>query len=114
MQAWAGQAAAFARGEPAAELVLRLWQQAQAFRLPRPATLRKERLVGRVWWLGRHLYWLPPPVALISKAARAPRATHVFSAAWRARDPHARACRCHRAAGPNPSAAAPGCRGRLV
>jgi NAD(P)H-dependent flavin oxidoreductase YrpB (nitropropane dioxygenase family) len=30
MQAWAGQAAAFARAEPAAELVRRLWQEAEA------------------------------------------------------------------------------------
>ena len=30
MQAWAGQAAAFARPEPAGELVLRLWQEAEA------------------------------------------------------------------------------------
>jgi len=30
MQAWAGQAAALARAEPAGELVLRLWQEAQA------------------------------------------------------------------------------------
>jgi len=30
MQAWAGQAAALARPEPAGELVLRLWQQAEA------------------------------------------------------------------------------------
>jgi nitronate monooxygenase len=30
MQAWAGQAAALARVEPAGELVLRLWQEAQA------------------------------------------------------------------------------------
>jgi nitronate monooxygenase len=31
MQAWAGQAAALARAEPAGELVLRLWEEAQAF-----------------------------------------------------------------------------------
>ena len=31
MQAWAGQAAAFARAEPAAELVRRLWREAEAF-----------------------------------------------------------------------------------
>ena len=30
MQAWAGQAAALARAEPAGELVLRLWQEAEA------------------------------------------------------------------------------------
>jgi nitronate monooxygenase len=30
MQAWAGQAAALARSEPAGELVLRLWQEAEA------------------------------------------------------------------------------------
>jgi nitronate monooxygenase len=30
MQAWAGQAAALARAEPASELVLRLWQEAEA------------------------------------------------------------------------------------
>jgi nitronate monooxygenase len=30
MQAWAGQAAALARPDPAAELVTRLWQEAQA------------------------------------------------------------------------------------
>jgi nitronate monooxygenase len=30
MQAWAGQAAALARTEPAGELVLRLWQEAEA------------------------------------------------------------------------------------
>lgn len=30
MQAWAGQAAAFTRAEPAAELVRRLWQEAEA------------------------------------------------------------------------------------
>ena len=30
MQAWAGQAAALARAEPAAELVRRLWQEAEA------------------------------------------------------------------------------------
>jgi NAD(P)-dependent dehydrogenase (short-subunit alcohol dehydrogenase family) len=30
MQAWAGQAAALARVEPAGELVLRLWQEAEA------------------------------------------------------------------------------------
>jgi nitronate monooxygenase len=31
MRAWAGQAAAFARAEPAAELVRRLWQEAEAW-----------------------------------------------------------------------------------
>ena len=30
MQAWAGQAAAFARAEPAGELIQRLWQEAEA------------------------------------------------------------------------------------
>jgi nitronate monooxygenase len=30
MQAWAGQSAALARAEPAAELTLRLWAEAQA------------------------------------------------------------------------------------
>jgi nitronate monooxygenase len=30
MQAWAGQAAAFARAEPAPELVRRPWQEAEA------------------------------------------------------------------------------------
>lgn len=30
MQAWAGQSAALARAEPAAELAGRLWEQAQA------------------------------------------------------------------------------------
>jgi len=30
MQAWAGQAAALARAEPAGELVLRLWHEAEA------------------------------------------------------------------------------------
>jgi len=30
MQAWAGQAAALARAEPAGELVLRLWDEARA------------------------------------------------------------------------------------
>jgi len=30
MQAWAGQAAALARAEPAGELVLRLWREAEA------------------------------------------------------------------------------------
>jgi nitronate monooxygenase len=30
MQAWAGQAAALAQAEPAGELVLRLWQEAEA------------------------------------------------------------------------------------
>jgi nitronate monooxygenase len=30
MQAWAGQAAALARPEPAGKLVLRLWQEAEA------------------------------------------------------------------------------------
>jgi nitronate monooxygenase len=30
MQAWAGQAGALARAEPAGELVLRLWQEAEA------------------------------------------------------------------------------------
>jgi nitronate monooxygenase len=30
IQAWAGQAAALARAEPAVELVLRLWQEAEA------------------------------------------------------------------------------------
>ena len=30
MQAWAGQAAALARSEPAGELVTRLWQEAEA------------------------------------------------------------------------------------
>ena len=30
MQGWAGQAAALARAEPAGELVLRLWQEAEA------------------------------------------------------------------------------------
>ena len=31
MQAWAGQAAALARAEPAAEVVVRLWQEAETF-----------------------------------------------------------------------------------
>jgi nitronate monooxygenase len=30
MQAWAGQSAALVRAEPAGELVLRLWQEAEA------------------------------------------------------------------------------------
>ena len=30
MQAWAGQAAAMARAEPAGEVVRRLWQEAEA------------------------------------------------------------------------------------
>ena len=34
MQAWAGQAAALARAEPAREVVLRLWQDAEALLPP--------------------------------------------------------------------------------
>ena len=34
MQAWAGQAAALARAEPAGELVLRLWAEAEALLPP--------------------------------------------------------------------------------
>jgi nitronate monooxygenase len=34
MQAWAGQSASLARAEPAAEVVRRLWDEAQALLLP--------------------------------------------------------------------------------
>jgi nitronate monooxygenase len=34
MQAWAGQAAALARPEPAAEIVRRLWEEAEALLPP--------------------------------------------------------------------------------